>query len=132
MFFYTQECIKTVDIQRDSGLLRGAHTTRKLAIFYGKVRIWKNNFRQRKSPQTLIYQGFPDFFWQGQKDLVSPVGSVGASASQRSPPETRAPRHAPHASDTKRICYTKRKRPPYGDRFFLAGAEGLEPSARGF
>ena len=26
----------------------------------------------------------------------------------------------------------KRKRPPNGDRFFLAGAEGLEPSARGF
>lgn len=33
-------------------------------------------------------------FWQGQKDLVSPAASVGASASQRSPPETRAPRHA--------------------------------------
>ena len=26
---------------------------------------------------------------RGQKDLVSPAGSVGASASQRSPPETR-------------------------------------------
>ena len=40
------------------------------------------------------------YFWQGQKDLVSPVGSVGASATswQRSPPETRTPRHAPRAS----------------------------------
>ena len=35
----------------------------------------------------------------GQKDLFSPAGSVGASASQRSPPETRTPRHAPRASE---------------------------------
>jgi len=34
------------------------------------------------------------FLWQGHKDLVSPAGSVGASASQRSPTETRTPRHA--------------------------------------
>ena len=73
------------------------------------------------------------FLWQGQKDLVSPAGSVGASASQRSPPETRAPRHAPRASDSNRFTFLhKQKTTLLGGFLFMAGAEGLEPSARGF
>ena len=48
------------------------------------------------------------FFWQGQKGSFSPAGSVGASATQRSPPETRTPRHAPRASDSS-LFYTQTK-----------------------
>ena len=70
-------------------------------------------------------------FWQGQKDLVSPAGSVGASALR-----AEVSTGDPHPS-TRSACL--------GSRFvsaknghlsasvsFLAGAEGLEPSARGF
>ena len=65
------------------------------------------------------------FLWQGQKDLVSPAGSVGASASQRSPPETRAPRHAPRASASSRLYSTKNKNGYHSVTvLFLAGAEG--------
>ena len=40
--------------------------------------LWK--FQKEKSPKSLIYQQNQGFFmWQGQKDWVSPAGSVGAS-----------------------------------------------------
>jgi len=64
--------------------------------------------------------------------LVSPAGSVGASASQRSPPETRTPRHAPRAVNPTHLHKLKRKRAVKRLFSFLAGAEGFEPSARGF
>ncbi len=59
-----------------------------------------------------------------------PARSVLLHFVQRSPPETRTPRHAPRASG--KFCLTKRNSHQNGDCFFLAGAEGLEPSARGF
>ena len=39
---------------------------------------------------------------------------------------------ARHARASDKFCLTKKKQSPNGDCFFLAGAEGLEPSARGF
>ena len=42
----------------------------------------------------------------------SPAGSVGASASQRSPPETRTPQHAPRASVLVCAVFWKRKKTP--------------------
>ena len=57
-------------------------------------------------------------FLAGQKDLISPAGSVGASASQRSPPETRTPRHAPRASDSSVLFNEKEKRHHICDVFF--------------
>ena len=53
---------------------------------------YKNNKSERityHGNEVRIYRT-----WQGQKGSISPAGSVGASASQRSPPETRTPRHA--------------------------------------
>ena len=67
-------------------------------------------------------------FWQGQKDLVSPPGSVGASASQRSPPETRAPRHAPHASDSQNhLLYKKENSHLLMTVSFWQGQKDLNP-----
>ena len=60
--------------------------------------------------------------------LVSPAGSVGA---RRSPLATSAPRHAPHAEASTPVT-TKKERQADACLSFLAGAEGLEPSARGF
>ena len=73
-------------------------------------------------------------FWQGQKDLVSPAGSVGASALR-----AEVSTGDPHPS-TRSACLVfrtvctneKEKRAVKRLFFFLAGAEGLEPSARGF
>ncbi len=39
---------------------------------------------------------------------------------------------ARHARASDKFCLTKRNSHQNGDCFFLAGAEGLEPSARGF
>ena len=57
-------------------------------------------------------------FVAGAEGLVSAAASVGAG---RSPQATSAPRHAPQESLRAHLYLT-----------FLAGAEGLEPSARGF
>ncbi len=43
-------------------------------------------------------------------DPFSPAGSVSASASQRCPPDTRTPRHAPRASKIKSFTQTKKKK----------------------
>ena len=59
----------------------GAHSPRKCAIFYGIVLIKKNNFWQRKSPQTLIYQGFPDFFVAGAEGLEPSARGFGDRCS---------------------------------------------------
>ena len=75
-------------------------------------------------------------FWQGQKDFFSPAGSVGASKHLRC---LEVSTGDPHPS-TRSACLVfrtvctneKEKRAVKRLFFFLAGAEGLEPSARGF
>ena len=67
--------------------------------------------------------------------LVSPAGSVGPG---RSPPGCRPPRHAPQAGLRAHLAaksyrtLTKKSGTAKAIPDFLAGAEGLEPSARGF
>ena len=71
----------------------------------------------------------------GQKDLVSPAGSVGPG---RSPPGCRPPRHALRRAQpclvAESLCALTKNREAsiVLASLFLAGAEGLEPSARGF
>ena len=70
--------------------------------------------------------------WDG---LVSAAASVGAG---RSPQATSAPRHAPQAGLRAHLAaksyrtLTKKSGIAEAIPDFLAGAEGLEPSARGF
>ena len=88
-------------------------------------------------------------FWQGQKDLKLPLRNIVAllawSASHCSlflhlsvTPSSATGGGAPLRPGTLReprvqvLIYIKTKRLPNGNRFALAGAEGLEPSARGF
>ena len=74
-------------------------------------------------------------FVAGAEGLVSPAGSVGPG---RSPPGCRPPRHAPQASLRAHLAaksyrtLTKKSGTAKAIPDFLAGAEGLEPSARGF
>ena len=52
---------------------------------------------------------------------------------QRCPPDTRTPRHAPRAERLSLFTQSKKRKHRLNRCFlFLAGAEGLEPSARGF
>ena len=74
-------------------------------------------------------------FVAGAEGLVSPAGSVGPG---RSPPGCRPPRHAPQAGLRAHLVaksyrtLTKKSGTAKAIPDFLAGAEGLEPSARGF
>ena len=52
-------------------------------------------------------------YGRGRRARFSPVGSVGASASQRSPLETRTPRHAPRASGSCLCCFLAKKKTPH-------------------
>ena len=75
-------------------------------------------------------------FGRGFKDLFSPAGSVGASKHLRCLEVSTGHPH-PSARSACRVfkpIYTneKEKAPTESVLFFLAGAEGLEPSARGF
>ena len=72
--------------------------------------------------------------WQGQKDSSRlSARSVLLHFVQRSPPETRTPRHAPRASESNRFTQCQNKNGHLSVTVsVLAGAEGFEPSARGF
>lgn len=74
---------------------------------------------EKEQKNKAIYYEMALYQWQGQKDLVSPAGSVGASALRaESPPETRTPQHAPRASESKSFySMPKQKRSPFGNRF---------------
>ena len=78
---------------------------------------------------------FSPVLWQGQKDLVSAAASVGPG---RSPPGCRPPRHALRGAQpclvAESLCALTKNREAsiVLASLFLAGAEGLEPSARGF
>ena len=62
-------------------------------------RVKKPGIRTKVNPKTILHmkkenrqkRSVSAGFWQGQKDLVSPAGSVGPG---RSPPGCRPPRHA--------------------------------------
>ena len=87
---------------------------------------WEQGRTDGKSPEARRKS------WDG---LVSPAGSVGAG---RSPPATSAPRHALRRAQPCLVAKTfgtLTKNGEVSTRLtspFLAGAEGLEPSARGF
>ena len=133
-----------------------------MAVFYGRGRrtcsrlparsVLLNTSVQRSPPETrtpryashalvqayLVNVAKKDrncglFLWQGQKDLFSPAGSVGASEHKCSEVSTGDPhpsiRFACLGSSIFSQC---RKKRPQLRSFFMAGAEGLEPSARGF
>ena len=74
-------------------------------------------------------------FLAGAEGLVSAAASVGPG---RSPPGCRPPRHAPQAGLRAHLAaksyrtLTKKSGIAEAIPDFLAGAEGLEPSARGF
>ena len=98
---------------------------RVFCCFYAVITVIK------KQENGLIpsFLGFkPISLWQGQKDLVSPAGSVGPG---RSPPGCRPPRHAPQAGLRAHLVAksyrTLTKKSGIADAIpdFLAGAEGL-------
>ena len=77
--------------------------------------------------------GFRDSFRGRGRRIWSrlPARSVLLYFVQRSPPETRTPQHAPRASEYKSFySMPKQKRSPFGNRFVLAGAEGLGLACR--
>ena len=71
----------------------------------------------KKARNPCKIKAFRTFLWQGQKGSVSPAGSVGASASQRSPPETRTPRHVTRAVRSSHLHKRKRKKSRKNDSF---------------
>ena len=85
--------------------------------------------RNRRKPS--VFAGFV----AGAEGLVSAAASVGPG---RSPPGCRPPRHAPQAGLRAHLAaksyrtLTKKSGIAEAIPDFLAGAEGLEPSARGF
>ena len=86
-------------------------------------------YKKQQTPQKRCL-----LFWQGQKDLVSPAGSVGASAYF----VCRGLRRRPAPLDTLRVPrfhflhIQKTANTAKAVLAVLAGAEGIEPSALGF
>ena len=68
---------------------------------------------------------FCDVLWQGQKgSILGLPTSVGASASQRSPQETRTPRHAPRTSSSWLCCLLTKKKDTAFAMSFWQGQKG--------
>ena len=73
-------------------------------------------------------------FWQGQKDLsrLSPRSGLDAAHRAAGPHDTHCAGAQPCLVAESLCALTKKERQADACLSFLAGAEGLEPSARGF
>ena len=87
-----KRCFQPFALARRDGLARGAHG-KASASLRGMSEAAISNAKHEESAASDMKLATP---WQGQKDLVSAVASVGAFAfaTQRCPLDTRAPRHA--------------------------------------
>ena len=77
---------------------------------------------------------FPPGLWQGQKDLsrLSPRSGLDAAHRAAGPHDTHCAGAQPCLVAESLCALTKKERQADACLSFLAGAEGLEPSARGF
>ena len=85
----------------------------------------KIDFRYEKKPETLVKSRFFGlFFGRGRRARLSPDGSVGASASQRSPQEIHTPRRATRASGSRLCCFSEKRKDTAYAMSFWQGQKG--------
>ena len=110
------------------GHIEGHIALEKVRYFTVNYDFRKIDFRYEKKPETLVKSRFFGlFFGRGRRARLSPDGSVGASASQRSPQEIHTPRRATRASGSRLCCFSEKRKDTAYAMSFWQGQKGSNP-----